>query len=230
MMRTWPRTGFLVYNKIGDKMLHKYCTVKDYGSTEIAINKSRFITYVNRADTEQAAMAFIEKIKKKHWDATHNCSAYVVGERDQYQKADDDGEPSGTAGKPILEVIKKSAVKDAVVVVTRYFGGVKLGAGGLIRAYGKATGHGIKAAGLVERTLHSKVVVEVDYTFLGKLENELRNHNYSIADMVYTDKVVITVLAEKGCESVLEASLLEWTAGQAGLSRDGETYVEVVLD
>lgn len=219
-----------MYNNIGDIMLHKYCTVKDYGSTEIEITKSRFISYINRAETELEAIAFIEKIKKKHWDATHNCSAYVVGEFDQHQKADDDGEPSGTAGKPILEVIKKSAVKDVVIVVTRYFGGIKLGAGGLIRAYGKAAVQGLKASGLIERTLHTKVVAQVDYTFLGKLENELRNCNYPIDNISYTDRVAITVLAEKGCESNLEAKLLEWTAGQAGISHAGETYVEVDLD
>lgn len=219
-----------MYNDIGDDMLQKYRTVKGYGTTELEINKSRFITYIERAESEQAAAQFIEKIKKQHWDATHNCSAYVAGEFDQYQKADDDGEPSGTAGKPILEVIKKSAVKEVVIVVTRYFGGTKLGAGGLIRAYGKAASLGLKAAGLIERTLHTKILVTVDYTFLGKLENELRSHEYHIAHMAYTDKVVMTILAEKGFESVLETRLQEWTAGQVVLAHDGETYLEVIVN
>lgn len=219
-----------MYNDVGDEMLQKYRTVKGYGTTEIEINKSRFITYINRVETEQSAVQFIERIKKQHWDATHNCSAYVVGGLDQYQKADDDGEPSGTAGKPILEVIKKSAVKDAVIVVTRYFGGTKLGAGGLIRAYGKAASQGLRAAGLIERTLHTKVLVAVDYTFLGKLENELRSYDYHIGNIAYTDKVILTVLAEKGYEPVLETRLLEWTAGQAVMSHDGETYLEVIVD
>ena len=126
-------------------MLSLYLTVSGYGEAEIEIQKSRFIAYVQRAEEEEAAAAFIEQIKKKHWNATHNCSAYVIGGNDQWQKADDDGEPSGTAGKPILEIIKKNQLKDTVIVVTRYFGGIKLGAGGLIRAYGKSASAGLKA-------------------------------------------------------------------------------------
>lgn len=207
-------------------MLRQYRTIKQYTSAEIEINKSRFIAYADRAETEEQAVAFIEKIRKKHWDATHNCSAYVVGENDHHQKADDDGEPSGTAGKPILEIIKRSNLKDTVIVITRYFGGIKLGAGGLIRAYGKSAGTGIKAAGVLERTLHTRVAVDVDYTFLGKLENELRSQDYPIENISYADKVVITVLAEKGFEHVLEAQLLEWTAGQVCITQNGETYID----
>ena len=120
-------------------MLAQYFTVKGYGEHEIIIEKSRFICYVSRATTEEEAQSFIQNIKKKHWDATHNCSAYLIGAHDQIQKANDDGEPSGTAGVPMLEVLKKRKLKDTVVVVTRYFGGIKLGAGGLIRAYSKST-------------------------------------------------------------------------------------------
>lgn len=211
-------------------MLRQYLTIKHYDSTEVEINKSRFIAYVTRAETEEQAVAFIDQIKKKHWDATHNCSAYVVGENDQHQKADDDGEPSGTAGKPILEVIKRSNLKDAVIVVTRYFGGIKLGAGGLIRAYGKSASAGIKAAGILQRTLHTRVVAEIDYTFLGKLENELRTQDYPIEQISYADRVAISALAEKGFEHVLEAQLLEWTAGQVCITQDGETYVDVDVE
>src|SRR5699024_7098601 len=120
-------------------MLSKYYTVKYKGADEVVIQKSRFIGYVKRVESEEEAQNFIQEIKKKHHDATHNCSAYVIGENDQIQKANDDGEPSGTAGIPILEVIKKQHLKDTAVVVTRYFGGIKLGAGGLIRAYGGTT-------------------------------------------------------------------------------------------
>ncbi len=112
-------------------MLHHYNTVKGYGEHEIIIERSRFITYVNRVETEEEAQEFIASIKKKHHDANHNCSAYMIGENNLIQKANDDGEPSGTAGVPMLEVIKKRDLKDTVVVVTRYFGGIKLGAGGL---------------------------------------------------------------------------------------------------
>src|SRR5699024_745979 len=120
-------------------MLTKYYTIKQAGSHEILIQKSRFIGYVERVTTEEEAQSFIQKIKKKHHDATHNCSAYIIGDRDQIQKANDDGEPGGTAGIPMLEVLKRMSLKNCAVVVTRYFGGIKLGAGGLIRAYSTTT-------------------------------------------------------------------------------------------
>src|SRR5690606_30111907 len=145
-------------------MLHSYYTVKGYGEHEINIQKSRFIAYINRATTEEEAQEFIQKIKKQNSDATHNCSAYLIGENDRIQKANDDGEPSGTAGVPILEVLKKKKLKDTVVVVTRYFGGIKLGAGGLIRAYGKSTSEGLDATGIVERRLMRVMHTKIDYT------------------------------------------------------------------
>ena len=151
-------------------MRKDYTTVKGYGEREIVISKSRFIAYVERAETEQEAIDFIDKIKKMHPSATHNCSCYLIGEHDNIQKANDDGEPSGTAGVPMLEVLKKQGLKDTVVVVTRYFGGIKLGGGGLIRAYGKATTEGIDAAQVVERKLHHLMRVSIDYTWLGKVE------------------------------------------------------------
>ncbi|MDP4171543.1 MAG: YigZ family protein, partial [Bacillota bacterium] len=134
-------------------MLASYYTVKMAGEHEIIIDKSRFIAHIARAETEEQAQEFIQRIKKEHLDATHNCSAYLIGENDLIQKANDDGEPSGTAGVPMLEVLKKRKLKDTVVVVTRYFGGIKLGAGGLIRAYGKSVSEGINEVGIVERTL-----------------------------------------------------------------------------
>ncbi len=157
-----------------------YKTVKGFGEQEIIISKSRFIAYVDRAETEEEAINFIDKIKKMHSSATHNCSCYMVGEHDQIQKANDDGEPSGTAGVPMLEVLKKQGLKDTVVVVTRYFGGIKLGGGGLIRAYGKATTEGITAAQVVERKLHYQMKMSIDYTWLGKVENEIRSSHYII--------------------------------------------------
>lgn len=178
-------------------MLSQYLTVKGYGEHDISIQKSRFITYFNRATTENEAQDFIQEIKKKHWDATHNCSAYLIGENDLIQKANDDGEPSGTAGVPMLEVLKKKGLKDTVVVVTRYFGGIKLGAGGLIRAYGKATSEGLAAAGIVQLTLTRLMHTSIDYTLLGKVENEIRSSNYSIKDIQYTDSVQLAILVEE---------------------------------
>lgn len=208
-------------------MLKRYFTVEGYGETEIEINRSRFIGYVQRTESEEEAQAFIASIKKKHWDATHNCSAYLIGENDQIQKADDDGEPSGTAGKPILEVLKKNKVKDTTVVVTRYFGGVKLGAGGLIRAYGKGASAALKAGNMVERVLHDTFHFGIDYTFLGKVENELRGREeYILENIAYLDTVTVTVLVE----SEKEAPLIEWmkdaTSGQVKISQGDPKYIE----
>ncbi|MBP2628155.1 MAG: hypothetical protein H6Q68_2866 [Firmicutes bacterium] len=211
------------------KMLKIYKTVKGYGQTEIEINKSRFIAYVERVDSEEAAVAFIEQIKKKHWNATHNCSAYMVGENDQHQRADDDGEPSGTAGKPILEIIKKSGLKDTVIVITRYFGGIKLGAGGLIRAYGKSASAGIKETGIVERQGHTRISVEIDYNQLGMLENQLRQQGYIIADKQFADKITLIVLEKLGQEEVLKQKITDWTAGQVEFAFVGEVYVDTLM-
>ncbi|MBM7618379.1 putative YigZ family protein [Bacillus tianshenii] len=178
-------------------MLSQYLTVKGYGEHEIIIQKSRFIAYFNRATTENEAQNFIQEIKKKHWDATHNCSAYLIGENDLIQKANDDGEPSGTAGVPMLEVLKKKGLKDTVVVVTRYFGGIKLGAGGLIRAYGKAVSEGLSETGIVQLTLTRLMHTSIDYTLLGKVENEIRSSNFSIKDIQYSDSVQLDILVEE---------------------------------
>ena len=173
------------------QLLSSYYTVAGFGEHEIVIQKSRFICYINRAKTEKEAQEFINTIKKKHWDATHNCSAYLIGEHDQIQKANDDGEPSGTAGVPMLEVLKKKQLKDTVVVVTRYFGGIKLGAGGLIRAYGKAVSEAIDHVGIIERKLMKIIRTTFDYSFLGKIENELRSSVYKLKDIYYTDHVEV---------------------------------------
>ncbi|MBT2757214.1 YigZ family protein [Mesobacillus foraminis] len=206
-------------------MLPRYLTVKGYGENEIIIQKSRFIAYIDRAETEEEAQEFIQKIKKQNWDATHNCSAYLIGEQDHIQKANDDGEPSGTAGVPILEVLKKKKLKDTVVVITRYFGGIKLGAGGLIRAYGKATSEGLAATGIVERKLMAIMHTTIDYTLLGKVENELRSSIYTIKDIHYQDKVEIEAYVEENQTESFTAWMVELTNGQ-GEIRQGETLYQ----
>lgn len=207
-------------------MLEAYYTVKGYGETEIIIEKSRFICYVERATTEEEAVRFIHQIKKKHWDATHNCSAYIIGEHDHIQKANDDGEPSGTAGVPMLEVLKKKKLKDTVVVVTRYFGGIKLGAGGLVRAYGKAVTEGLKAAGIVERKLMRIMHTTIDYTWLGKVENELRASTYSIKDIHYAEHVTIDTYVEEKRKDEFRAWMTELTNGKSTIIEGEHVYVE----
>jgi uncharacterized YigZ family protein len=207
-------------------LLPSYYTVKGYGEHEIEIQKSRFIAYIQRAETEEEAQEFIQMIKKKNWNATHNCSAYMIGVNDQIQKANDDGEPTGTAGVPILEVLKKKHLKDTVVVITRYFGGIKLGAGGLIRAYGKATSEGLNATGIVERKLMRIMHSTIDYTWLGKIENEIRASEYQIKAIHYIDKVEIETYVEEAQTKAFKEWMTEMTSGQ-GEIREGEVvYME----
>ncbi|MEH7332823.1 YigZ family protein [Neobacillus drentensis] len=207
-------------------MLASYFTVKETGEHEIVIQKSRFIAHIKRVETEQEAQEFIQVIKKKHWDATHNCSAYLIGEQDQIQKANDDGEPSGTAGVPILEVLKKRKLKDSAVVVTRYFGGIKLGAGGLIRAYGKATSEGIDTVGIVERKLAQVIQVKIDYTWLGKLEKELRASEYKLKEIHYLDNVIIDTFVEESSVETFVEWMVELTNGQCTIEKGETVYLE----
>lgn len=207
-------------------MLSEYLTVKGTANHEIIIDKSRFIAHISRTETEEEAQAFIASIKKLHKDATHNCSAYLIGERDQIQKALDDGEPSGTAGVPILEVIRKKGLKDTTVVVTRYFGGIKLGAGGLIRAYSRSASEGINAAGIVERTLMKVMNVQIEYHWLGKLENELRASMYLIKDIQYLEKVSILIFVKESLIEEFSNWITELTNGQAELAETGTQYLE----
>lgn len=210
-------------------MRANYETVTGYGESEIIISKSRFLTFIDRVETEQQALDFINNIKKKHYQATHNCSAYLIGEHDTIQKANDDGEPSGTAGGPMLEVLKKQGLKDVVVVVTRYFGGIKLGSGGLIRAYGKATTEGIKAAGVVARRKHRIVRVTADYTWLGKLENEIRNSTYTLRDIVYAENVELIVATTEEEKDTFADWITELTNGQALTVFEEIEFVEFPL-
>ncbi|MDX1807246.1 MAG: YigZ family protein [Paenisporosarcina sp.] len=207
-------------------MRKDYITVKGTGETEIIIQKSRFLTYVNRAESEQQAHAFIEEIKSKHKSANHNCSAYLIGEHDSIQKANDDGEPSGTAGFPMLEVLKKQGLKDTVVVVTRYFGGIKLGGGGLIRAYGRATTEGLRAAQLVERRLHHLMKVSVDYSWLGKVENEVRNSTYPLHRIDYAESVELFLYVPVSIEADFVEWITEMTNGQAIIERQTQDFID----
>ncbi|MFB4165203.1 YigZ family protein [Alteribacillus sp. JSM 102045] len=207
-------------------MLAIYYTVKPSGTNEIVINKSRFIAHVKRVTTETEAQEFIQSIKKEHWNATHNCSAYMIGEKDEIQKANDDGEPSGTAGVPMLEVLKKRQLKDTCVVVTRYFGGIKLGAGGLIRAYGSAVTEGINATGVVERKLMQVISVRVDYTWLGKVENELRQSSYMIKDIEYEENVSLSAYVPVDKVQAFSNWITNMTNGQGHLEKKEETYLE----
>ncbi|QDP41290.1 YigZ family protein [Radiobacillus deserti] len=208
-------------------MLNSYYTVKSEGSDEVIIQKSRFIGHVKRVETEEEAMKFIEHIKKKHQDATHNCSAYMIGEHDLIQKANDDGEPSGTAGVPILDVLKKRGLKDTAVVVTRYFGGIKLGAGGLIRAYSSTTSQAIETTGVVKRQLMQQFIIGIDYTLLGKVENELRNSEFHLDKIDYLENVQLSVFVETQKDKLFQDWMVDLTSDQASITKGKQDYFEM---
>ncbi|MGG1548241.1 YigZ family protein [Bacillus paralicheniformis] len=207
-------------------MLQSYLTVAGEGTHEIVIEKSRFICHLSRVSTEEEAQNFINHIKKQHWNATHNCSAYVIGENDQIQKANDDGEPSGTAGVPMLEVLKKRNLKDTCAVVARYFGGIKLGAGGLIRAYGKSVSEGLNHVGVVERKLMRVMHTTVNYTWLGKLENELRESPYQIKDIHYADDVEFETYVKESEKQAFTEWITELTNGKSENREGIQVYLE----
>ncbi|WP_430510007.1 YigZ family protein [Gottfriedia solisilvae] len=206
-------------------MLPNYFTVRGFGSHEIEIEKSRFICYINEVKSEQDAQKFILEIKKKHSDANHNCSAYLIGEKDEIQKASDDGEPSGTAGVPMLEVLKKRGLKDTVVVVTRYFGGKKLGAGGLIRAYGQSVSEGLNEVGIVERTLVKVINVRVSYKLLGKVEHALRNSNYHLEKVNHLEEVEFELWIKINEVNTFTEWMVELTNGSCDISESIVKYM-----
>ena len=202
-------------------MLKTYRTVEQLGQDEVVIEKSTFIGYARPVENEEEALAFIQEIKKKHRDATHNVPAYVLGEHNEVQRCNDDGEPSGTAGVPVLEVLKKENVRNVAIVVTRYFGGIKLGTGGLVRAYTKGAKVALESAKIITRVLYQTVIVSVDYTLLGSLQNQLKLKQYGIRDVVYEDVVHLHVWVEEEDVPNFKAQVIEWTNGRAAIA-DGE--------
>lgn len=206
-------------------MITSYRTFQKAGVKEIVIKKSRFIGYGFAVSTEDEAIAHIDRIRKEHWNATHNCFAYVIGDRDQIQKQSDDGEPGGTAGKPILEVIKARQLKNVLIIVTRYFGGVMLGAGGLIRAYSDGAVAAIEASSAVVKQLHAIVEIGVEYTWMGKLEHALRQRCTMIGETRFADHVTLV------CYPLIEDSdaFVSWmtdlTQGQSLIRIVGEQWM-----
>lgn len=205
-------------------MLSQYRTVYAGGEAEIIEKKSRFIATVKPVTSEEEAISFIEALKKKYWNATHNCFAYVIGEHFQVQRCSDDGEPSGTAGKPMLDVLLGEEIHDAVVVVTRYFGGTLLGTGGLVRAYQAATKAGLEASVVITKVHGQKISIRTDYTGLGKIQYILGQRGISILHSEYTDKVVLEVLLSETEISQVVAEIREGTNGQAHMEFLEECY------
>lgn len=205
-------------------MLKEYRTVYRGAEAEIVEKKSRFIATVQPVKSEEEAIAFIESMRKKYWDARHNCFAYVIGEHFQVQRFSDDGEPGGTAGKPMLDVLMGEEIHDTVVVVTRYFGGTLLGTGGLVRAYQGATKAGLEASTVIEKKWGCKLKVGTDYTGLGKIQYLLAQRNLPVLDTQYTDKVDMSVLCPIECMEAVKTEITEGTNGQAQLEEGEQCY------
>ncbi|RCV57276.1 YigZ family protein [Marinitenerispora sediminis] len=205
-------------------------TIRRGGECETEVRRSRFVCALARVADEDEARAFIAERRRLHWNATHNCTAYVVGPDGRVRRSSDDGEPSGTAGVPMLEVLRHRGVTDTAAVVTRYFGGVKLGAGGLIRAYGGAVSAALDAVGVVERRTLPVVAVMADYLHAGRLENDLRASRHRVLAVEYGSDVQLDVVLAEDDLPAFEAWLAEATGGEALCEARGSTTVEVEPD
>ncbi|WP_010292986.1 YigZ family protein [Clostridium senegalense] len=201
-----------------------YFTIKDEAKAEFDERKSVFIGHAKRVTTEDEAKEFVSKIKGMHKQATHNCSAYIVGENKNIQRYSDDGEPQGTAGIPMLEVLKKNDLTDVAVVVTRYFGGILLGAGGLVRAYSKGAAEAIKEAGIVEKVKGFEIRVILEYDLLGKIQYICGTNNWYIEDIIYTDKVELIMYCESSNYEEVSNSFVEATSGKVIISEEDEEF------
>lgn len=204
-----------------------YKTTQGESSASYEIQRSKFYTHTKHVESEEEARAFIQEQKKAYFDARHNCSAYVLGADGAKQKSNDDGEPGGTAGNPILEAIKKNELTNIVVVVTRYFGGIKLGAGGLIRAYSHAAVLGIEAATVLAMTPFQQLDVTVGYDMLATVEHWMRQHEIRSLEADYADNVILHLLIEPAASEDVQAALTDLTAGRADLTPGDEQLIAI---
>lgn len=209
-------------------MSDSYKIVYKGGEGEIVEKKSRFIAYVKPVDTEEEANDFIESIKKKNWDARHNCSAVVIGENNEFSRCSDDGEPASTAGKPMLEVLINEGIHNAAVVVTRYFGGVLLGTGGLVRAYQGAVKEGLAASVIVKKQKGAKYKITTDYNGIGKLQYIIASLNIFTINTEYTENVDIEVMVNSSMEKEFVDKVVEGTNGKVKISRIEEMSYVIV--
>lgn len=202
-------------------------TIGNAGSSELVIEKSRFICHLKRVDSKEAAYEYIKELKKVHWDATHNCSAFIIGELGMLQGSSDDGEPSGTAGIPMLEVLKKKGLHDVVAVVTRYFGGVKLGAGGLVRAYSKSVSHALETVGIVEKIEVAEYMFAMDLATVGKVLNLLYQQSlFEITSIDYQERAYIYIKFKAVDLPAVQSDLTEMLQMPIELEFVGKGYIE----
>lgn len=207
-------------------MNESYKTVKNFAHDEFVEKRSRFIGYCKPVKTEDEAVEFINKIKKDHWDARHNVYAYSLREG-QIKRYSDDGEPSGTAGVPVLDVITKSGVTDTVVVVTRYFGGVLLGTGGLVRAYSAAAKLGLEAAGIIEMSLCAECEISCSYNQYGKLNTIIMNMGGFVDNCDFADNVILSFHIPQEKTAALDKEFADATAGEVKIEIKNEKFYEI---
>lgn len=200
-----------------DFAMNTYKTVYRGGQGEIEEKKSRFIANIFPISNEEEALDFLAKIKKQYWDARHNCFAYTVGKNFELQRCSDDGEPGGTAGRPMLDVLVKEGVHNCIVVVTRYFGGTLLGTGGLVRAYQKATQEGLANSTIIENMQGRQATIATDYNGIGKLQYLTAKNQIVTTDSRYTDRVELDVMIPLEKLDTFLAEVTEATSGKAGI-------------
>lgn len=206
----------------------RYKVVYEGGEGEIVEKKSRFIATVQPVESEGEASAFIGAMKKKYWDASHNCSAFTVGRNHELTRCSDDGEPSGTAGRPMLDVLLREDIHNAAVVVTRYFGGTLLGTGGLVRAYQKSTQAGLAGAVVIEKQTGCMLDIGTDYNSLGKVQYLLAQRKIPVLDTEYTQKVVFHAMVPTERKGELAKAVTEATSGTAELTWGEEAEFAVM--
>ena len=208
----------------------EYRTIKEDGQVQEEIKKSRFICHTKRVYNEEEARDFISAIKKEHYKATHNCSAFIVGERSEIKRTSDDGEPSGTAGVPMLGVLENHNLTNICVVVTRYFGGIKLGAGGLIRAYAGSVALAVKEIGIIEIKEQAGIQIHMTYAQYQEYGNFLKEHNLMELETNFTDQVDTTIFIDKEKKDGIKADLIEFFNGKVTLTDKGLREVEIPVN
>ena len=208
----------------------EFRTIKEDGQVQEEIKKSRFICHAKRVYSEEEARDFITAIKKEHYKATHNCSAFIVGERSEIKRTSDDGEPSGTAGVPMLGVLENHNLTNVCVVVTRYFGGIKLGAGGLIRAYAGSVALAVKEIGVVEIKEQAGIAIQMSYAQYQEYGNFLREHKLMELETTFTDQIDTIIYVDKEEKENTKATLVEFFNGKVTLTDQGLREVEVPVN
>jgi len=214
---------------MGFENMNAYKCLKTGGSGQIEEKKSKFIANIRPVVSEEEAQNFIAEMKKQYWDARHNCSAFVIGENAEVTRCSDDGEPSGTAGRPMLEVLLGSEVRNICVVVTRYFGGTLLGTGGLIRAYQSAVKAGLDNCSIILRSEGIRYLVDTDYNGAGKLQYLFGKENVIVEDSIYTDQVQFRIVLLNEQQEHILKQITEITAGSAVVTKEQTTVVDITL-